>query len=247
MKNRKRILSVTIRHMIDDNPDTSWLGEYSNRATSEFSIDRAHSEDCASVREDIKQAKQTLEHVQQTIGDLHNSVLAQYNRTLANEKLDTEKDALDTAYDEVGELIDSVDECDCGERGDMRRNEYRYFNPSFNYVDENGHALKENTPEEVRKYVRQDYSRMESLNRGNWYFLGIRADAEIAVPTTPGNATIQRITSGGIWGNESDQTSSDFEETEQEQLSELRAWLKTLGFSSRAISTAFRQIERKDS
>lgn len=109
MKNTKRILSVTIKRMIDESPDTSYLGEYSNRSTSEFSIDRAHSEDCASVREDIKHAKQTLEHVQQTIGDIHNAVLAQYNGTLANEKLDAEKDALDDAYNEVGELIDDID------------------------------------------------------------------------------------------------------------------------------------------
>src|SRR5947207_9338467 len=111
---RKRILSVTIRRMIDDSPDASYLGEYGNRPKTEYAIDRAHSEDCASVREDIKQAKQTLEHVQQTVGDLHNAVLAQYNGTLANKKLDAEKDALNEAYDKVGELFDSIDQCDCG-------------------------------------------------------------------------------------------------------------------------------------
>lgn len=103
-KNGKRILEVTIKRMIDEDPDTSWIGEYSQRATSEFSIDRAHSEDCASVRVDIQNAKRTLEHVQQTVGDIHNDVLAQYNGTLANEKLDSERDALDDAYDKVGSL-----------------------------------------------------------------------------------------------------------------------------------------------
>lgn len=32
---------------MDDSPDTSWLGEYSDRASSEFSIDRYHDFDCA--------------------------------------------------------------------------------------------------------------------------------------------------------------------------------------------------------
>jgi hypothetical protein len=242
MQNRKRILSVTIKRMIDEDPDTSWLGEYASSPNSEFSIDRAHSEDCASVREDIKQAKQTLEHIQQTIGDLHSAVLARYNGTLANEKLDAEKDALDVAYDEVGELIEDIDACDCGERGDMERGQYRYFNPSFNYVDKNGHALPENTAEEVRKYVRQDYDRMESLDRGDWCFIGIRAQAQVQT----GSAIVQDITSGGLWGIESDSGREYIEEVIRKELANLKTELLAWGFSKRAISAAFKNVERKD-
>src|ERR1019366_7105759 len=54
------------------------------------------------------------------------------------------------------------------------RREYRYFNPSENYKGE--------PAEDIRKYVRQDYNRMEQLNAGDWCFIGIRADAEIGVP-----------------------------------------------------------------
>jgi hypothetical protein len=236
-KQSKRILSVTIRRMINEDPDTSWLGEYSNSPSSEFSIDRAHSEDCASVRADIQIAKDTLEHVQQTIGDLHNAILAQYNGTLANEKLDSERDALDAAYDEVGQLFDELDECDCGERGDMRRGEYRYFNPSSNY--------KDCEPEEIRKYTRQDYERMESLNAGQWCFIGIGAEARILLPSGT-SQVISKIQSGGLWGIESDSDKSYLAEVEQEELSALRTELKALGFSTRAISTAFKQIERKE-
>jgi hypothetical protein len=241
MKNTKRILSVTIKRMIDESPDTSWLGEYSNTATSEFSIDRAHSLDCASqtYNPQTAQAKQTLEHVQQTIGDLHNAVLAQYNGTLANEKLDAERDALDDAYDEVGELLDSVSECDCGEYGDQERNEYRYFNPSFNYVDKNGHALPENTAEEVRKYVRQDYERMESANRGDFCYLVVCAEARIQ--TLP-NGPTQKISAGWVGGIESDQPKSEFDSLESECLSDLKSELKSLGFSTRAISAAYKTL-----
>src|SRR5258706_13571069 len=68
MKNGKRILSVTVRRMIDESPDTSWLGEYSKRSAREYVIDRAHSEDSASVRQGITAAKKTLEDTQQSIG-----------------------------------------------------------------------------------------------------------------------------------------------------------------------------------
>jgi hypothetical protein len=234
MKNGKRILSVTVRRMIDESPDTSWLGEYSNRPKTEYAIDRAHADDCASVRQDIEEAKATLEHVQQTIGDLHNSVLAQYNGTLANEMLDSERDALDAAHDEIGELIEDIDACDCGERGDMGRHEFRYFNgPVENYKGE--------SPEDIRKYVRQDYDRMESLNRGDWCFIGMRAEAEVQT----GSDVVQRITSGGLWGIESDSGREHLEETQREELAQLKTELIGLGFSRRAIATAMKNVQEK--
>jgi hypothetical protein len=47
MKSQKRIQKITVQR-IDDNegPDTSYLGEYASKLTSEFSIDRDHAEDC---------------------------------------------------------------------------------------------------------------------------------------------------------------------------------------------------------
>jgi len=242
---RKRILSVTIKRMYDDSPDTSWLGEYGNSAKTEYAIDRKHSLDCGSVSPEAKRVSETLKHAQETIGDLHNDVLAQYNGTLANEKLDTERDALDDAYDLVGQLAEDIIECDCGERGDAGRNEFRYFNgPVENYEGE--------SPEDIRKYVRQDYERMESLNNGNWCFIGIRADAEIGIPNQYVNCdgksdslTIQRITSGGLWGIESDSERTYIEEEEQNQLDDLRIQLAALGFSKEAITRAFADVQHE--
>jgi hypothetical protein len=238
MKNTKRILAVRIIRECDTDRDTSYLGDYSNRATSEFSIDRAHSEDCDSVRPEIQSAKQTLEHVQQTIGDLHSAVLAQYNGTLANESLDLERAELDAAYDLVGELIETIDECDCSKAGRHDSREYRYFNPSDNY--------KGLPAEDQRKYVRQDYDRMESLNAGNWNYIGIRAEAEYGIHAPGlekgGHYILQTITSGGLWGTESDSEESYLKSIEQEELSTLRTELKAIGFSTRAISTAFKSI-----
>jgi hypothetical protein len=54
------------------------------------------------------------------------------------------------------------------------RREARYFNP---YVE----RYKGESLEDVRKYCRQNYDRMEPLNAGNWCFIGIRADAEVVI------------------------------------------------------------------
>lgn len=173
-KNSKRILSVTIKRMIDPDHDTSCLGEYSNNKSSEYSIDRKHSLDC-------------------------------------------------------------------------QVNEYRYFNPSFNYVDTQGKIIQNAaggdtlTPEEVRQYVRQDYERMERLNAGDWYYLGIRAEAEIQLT----GDLVQTISSGGLWGIESDSDASYIEDLEREQLSNLKSELRAIGFSTRAISKAFKNVERQ--
>lgn len=252
-KHVKRIYAVVVRTHVDDCPDTSYLGEYSNRPTSEFSIDRAHDLDCASQTYNPQtiEAKRILEHAQQTVGDLHNTVFAQYNGTLANEKLDTEREALDAAYDELGELLDFVSECDCGKSGDMERGQYRYFNPSFNYVDKNGKALRglpgsSDTPNDIHRYVRQDYERMERLNRGDWCYLGVTAEAEIGIASNAPYFTMQRIHSGGLWGIESDSEQSYIAQEKQNQLADLKTQLLALGFSKRAISQAFKEVKDAD-
>jgi len=243
---RKRILSITIKRMIDESPDTSWLGEYSNKATSEFSIDRAHSLDC--IENDTLQ-KEKLVRIADAIENdrpICEDHTQQYDCDCSNcqeEKIYTQ------AMEQVSELA----ECDCGEHGDQERNQYRYFNPSFNYVGKNGHALPDNKAEEVRKYVRQDYERMESLNAGHWCFIGIQAEAKVSVLTYAKDEKpsqypeyAQTITSGGLWGIESDADRPYLESVESDELADLRGQLKALGFSTRAISAAFKNIERED-
>lgn len=286
--------------MVDDSPDTSWLGEYSNRPTSEFSIDRAHSSDCQSQQHprfvitpvethrlhelfdgpdkenhckwcDRKRAKcetEYCEHADKHLIEWRKwegeavELLQRIENRINDFEIDAEPGTDVIGTDDAQTMADSIEtleslardltECDCGERGDMRRSEYRYFNPSFNYVDKHGHALPENTPEEVRKYVRQDYERMEDLHRGDWCFIGIRAEAEVMPNTvldTPDgkkwHGVVQRVTSGGLWGIESDSGESYFSEVEQEELSNLKDELKAYGFNTRAISKAFQNVQHK--
>jgi hypothetical protein len=56
--------------------------------------------------------------------------------------------------------------------------------------------------------------------------------------------TCQTITSGGLYGIESDSDADYFAEVEQEQLAELRGQLHVIGFSKRAIASAFKNVER---
>jgi hypothetical protein len=235
----KRILAVTLKRILDDSPDTSYYGEYSQRPTSRFSIDRAHAKDCASLETNHRQGVDILEHVRSYLQTLRDTVFAQ-----DPEPGPDELEALDAAYDTVASLQQDISECDCGERGDMQRNEYRYFNPSFNYVTASGEP-QDLSEEDVIKYTRQDYERMEAYNGQQWWYLGIRAEAKIGIGDS--YLTTQTITSGGLWGIESDSSPCDFAEVSGEELADLKTQLLALGFSKRAVSQAFKPENIKES
>jgi hypothetical protein len=231
---KKTILSVTLKRVLDENPDTSWLGEYSNKRTSDYSIDRRHSEDCDSQRELTANARQTIEHARGTVAEFQ--ALEPNSDTL-------EWQALEDAYYFLDSLADEVIECDCGGHQVSSR-ELPYFNPSFNYVDASGNLREGMTAAEVRKYVRQDYDRMESLNNGSWSFIGIVAECEIEAIVDGKPYTTELHAS--VWGIESDSDRDYLKSTEDEQLADIRSQLGEYGFSSRAISQAFKFIERKE-
>lgn len=226
----KRILSIAIKRVDDESPDTSYYGEYSNTRSSRFSIDRKHSVDCKSVN---PSNDATVEQLERAISYLDK----QRNFDVHSEQEDLQLTSLGESQDILIDAQEQISECDCDEHGDMGRGEYRYFNPSFNYVDDKGEIKDGLTEDEVRKYVSQDYKRMESLNSGGWSYIGIRAVAKIVV-----NGTEQAVTSGGLYGIESDSSGDDFKEIESEQLGELRETLHEMGFSKRAIATAVKEL-----
>ncbi len=232
----KRILEIKIIRAVDTDPDTSYLGEYSNSADSAYSIDRAHSQDCQALEANHRQALDQLERI---LGHV-----MQWRSEAANDAANTEWEALDDAADTLAQAQEDVQECDCGERGDMLRNEYRYFNPSSNYVDAKDQPRDGLTPDEVRKYTRQDYERMEDYNANGWCYVGLRA---VAKYQTAFGSPIQTLSSGGLWGIESDSDASYFAEVAGEELAQLRTELKALGFSARAIATAFKNVEEVES
>ena len=230
-QNMKRIHKVTIRRMVDDYPDTSWLGEYADREESEFTIDRAHDLDCLCqpYNRISGEGLRMLESAQQYLCDRMNET--------------TEDEDLRIWYDDGDSFVSAMLAGDAEEFclgscvSHWSNREYRYFNPSDNYKGE--------SPEDTVKYVRQDYARMESLNSGNWCFIGIRVDAEYSVGNARAGYLAQELTSGGLWGIESDSSEDYLTSVESEELDALAAQLKGIGFSSRAIAAAFKNVTRK--
>jgi hypothetical protein len=73
--------------------------------------------------------------------------------------------------------------------------------------------------------------RRQQYDNGDFSFIGIRAEAEIVVA-----GVCQTITSGGLWGIESDSTPDYLSEIEQEEIKQLGEILHALGFPSEVIS-----------
>ena len=114
-------------------------------------------------------------------------------------------------YSMVDDANDGEITIDREARGDMTSSgEYKYFIAATEYYE-------------------QDYERMISYNNQQWCMLGIKAEAEVFVPTGQNGFTIQVIRSGGLWGVESDAGESDLKEIEDEQIEDLKQQLKALG------------------
>jgi len=84
---------------------------------------------------------------------------------------------------------------------------------------------------ELFRWAIKNYERMESLNNGNWHYIGIRVIAEINI-----NGVLQDISSGGLWGIESDSSNDYIKEVEEEEISNLISQLKELGFTDEEIN-----------
>lgn len=228
MKNGKRIESITIKRMLDDSPDLSYLGEYKrNHDGHEFTIDRKHTLDCP-VNFGKFAANKMVDKLERVISYLNSQL--------------TGLREWDDEFDILREKQDELLECNCDESGDWSHNELQFFtvgasfegfNPVATWIpadaeDKHAYWLKV-----MIDGATADYQRMESYNNGDWHSTGVRAEAEIVV-----NGVCQDITSGGLWGIESDSDDSYFAEVGSEELAELKKQLSALGFSKRAIAVA---------
>ena len=231
MKNTKRILEVKIIRITDTDPDSSYLGEYANKPDSEYSIDRATDE----FQGDIDAGRDKLQRIEEYLDDQYNEALAG-SEYADNDYADVLQDTRDTISDASREFDDVS----------WNSREFRYFNPNIeNYKGE--------PDQDIRKYCRQDYTRMEELNKGYWYYMGVYTTAQVSLKYQVNKGCVaghevytellQTIRSGGLWGTESDSDRDHIESIGKEELSDLRSQLKILGFSTRAISTAFKNVK----
>ena len=103
--------------------------------------------------------------------------------------------------------------------GHMGPHEFRYFVAAMS-------GKETGNPDSVE----QDYRRVEALNNGEWYSMGIWAQAEVSYADgTRGIRCIERLRSGGLWGIASDDDSGTITEAENEQLDELYSHLEVFG------------------
>ena len=150
---------------------------------------------------------------------------------------------IDAGFSWLGEFTDRQDDWSiCRQAGEYVANlpddydfpercrEYRYFVP-YAGGEAPGTA-------DFQKYGKHDWERMEAYERKQWCFVGLRAEAKIVV-----NGICQTISSGGLWGIESDSEDAYFAEVAQEELHSLADLLTELGFTKRQINAAVKSHE----
>jgi hypothetical protein len=187
----KKIDSVKIIHIVDDNPDTSFIGEYTN--------------------------------------DLEPGVIVrQYSEFYEKIPTEMERDTDGTFYRKKAPEVDRW----------YNRGECPTFRP---YAGGEKVGTKN-----YYVYGMQDYNRMEALNNGDFCFLGISAEAKVLTSTDGENWLINTLSSGGLWGIESDGEKSYIKDVEEEELEHLKDVLKEYGFSEEEITEAFKNIKEAD-
>ena len=98
-------------------------------------------------------------------------------------------------------------------------------NPDLSFLKQDYAEVK--NEKERQKYLKQDEDRLVAYDRGDWYMIGIVAEAEVSYPIdAQGNRRIEWFKSGGLWGIESDSDEKYIKEVEEEQSDDLKAHLE---------------------
>lgn len=102
---------------------------------------------------------------------------------------------------------------------------------------------------EVQRYAREDRERLEAYNRGEWWCIGLRATVELLHSSGPGATvgTVHRLSTGGLWGIESDSGEAYFREVAAEEVADLRGLcLDLAGVTPEALEEALSAIEWRE-
>lgn len=85
------------------------------------------------------------------------------------------------------------------------------------------------------EYREADQARLDARRRGDWSFIGIRAEATIYVPIGQGCFSAYTLTSPGVWGIESDSDESYFAEVYEDEKAQLIDALKLIGKAAETL------------
>lgn len=100
----------------------------------------------------------------------------------------------------------------------ISRGYYPYFLP---YAGGEKQGCKE-----YQEHGLQDYARAKAYSNGDWQYIGIRAEAVVSYDTGNGDRRIETLTSGGLWGIESDGSQDYIIAVVDEELAELKSHLE---------------------
>lgn len=80
-----------------------------------------------------------------------------------------------------------------------------------------------------REYAREDAQRIRDFRAGDWWFESCRAVAEVRYELYDGSFRIERLSSGGVYGIESDCGEEYRQEVESQEMADLQAHLARFG------------------
>ena len=218
MKTKIKIGRVWIERKIDNDPDTSWLGEYSYNAGEGWYVDR-NTETLIDCDREV-----AAENIPCQWG------FGQY-KFLVNFQHDGDPKSWAHVTDK------GVSETFAKAKTDLE---------TFNVAGRKQAVTREKKIRCLDiLHCCQDARRMYHFGRGDWWFLGIIAKCELVVPHPRRKLDFitQTLHSGGLWGIESDSGEKYLNEIGREQLSELADQLEALGLGGRAIERAFDKVE----
>jgi hypothetical protein len=130
---------------------------------------------------------------------------------------------------ETGEFIEDLPE---DEELPQRGREYRFFHP---------YAAGERIgSDDYRKYGKRDYDRMESLNAGQWCFVGVEITTDVIRKRRSDEYPLIDIARASIWGIESDADRAYMKSVIDDLKSELRVELLQRGATSSQITKSFK-------
>jgi len=186
-----------IRLEVDEIPDTSWMGEYTDRPPDvTFCVWRTDG----TLRGAKPPEPEEPEDSAGLPDDEHDAVWDAYDEAMI-------------AWDESGPEILK----DYLPRAGWH--EYKFFVPYAGGLDPYD---PQTDRAEWAKYAEQDYRRMEDLNRGGWCFVGVIVETQ--APTC-GCCGHTETLGASLWGIESDAGDSYFDSVVEDLIGELDAEL----------------------
>lgn len=205
-----KLESVKIKTMVDESPDLSTMGDYTDMAD-----DWVICRHCGQYLKHAETYDRITDAVYEDMIDVGNDQYHTKNEAKW-ERLESIYNALNAAWQKLKKR-----------RHDCYKStrEFNYFKP-YAGGEKPGSKL-------FIFYGLGDFERAESYNNGQWHYMGMHAEAIVSYkldhtpyPMAHNSRRLETLQSGGLWGIESDVDESHLREVAGEELADLKAHLE---------------------